>query len=63
MMFGLDLKDERLMVMALVLAFGVLGVIAIPALMIPQQAEAASTVGQCASAFRNASSSLCHTIR
>ena len=41
MVYGLDAKDQQLMVLALVLALGVLAVLAVQALMIPQQAAAA----------------------
>ena len=60
-------KDTALAIIAITAALGLLGVIAIESISMPQQlqrAEAAkSPVGACASAFQNASSSFCHTLR
>ena len=58
-------KDIALAIIAIALAFGLLGVIAIESIIMPQQqAEAVkSDVGACASGFQNASASFCHTLR
>jgi hypothetical protein len=59
-------KDTALAIIAITAALGLLGVIAIERISMPQQlqrAEAKSPVGACASAFQNASSSFCHTLR
>jgi hypothetical protein len=47
------------------LGLGLLGLVVVENISIQQQqAEAAaSIVGQCASSFKNASSSFCHTLR
>jgi hypothetical protein len=60
------IKDTTLVIIVITAALGLLGVIAIESISMPQQlqrAEAKSPVGACASAFKNASSSFCHILR
>ena len=59
MVFGLYAKDQQLMMLALVLSMGAFGVIAIQALMIPQQAAAAGCENGRVSIAFNASKGRC----
>jgi len=58
------INDTTLAIIAIVAAVGLLGLVVVETINIPQQqAEARSIVGQCASTIKNASASLCHTLR
>jgi hypothetical protein len=59
------LSNTTLIMLALVPAFGLLAIMAIDSITISQQEiEAAkSSVGECASAFKNASAQICHNLR
>jgi hypothetical protein len=48
-----------LVVIALIMAFGTLGVVIVDTIVAMQEAEAKSITGTCASTLRNASASLC----
>jgi hypothetical protein len=60
------IKDTTLAIIAITAALGLLGVIAIESISMPQQlqrAEAKSPVGACAVLLKNSSATFCHTLR
>ena len=51
-------------IIAVVAAFGLLGIAVIESINLPHQVQAAkSLTGQCASSLKNASAQFCHTLR
>jgi hypothetical protein len=60
------LNKTLLIVFTIVAALGLLGIMEVVSISVPEQqqvAEAKSVVGECASFFKNASSSLCHNFK
>jgi hypothetical protein len=48
---------------ALVMAFGLLGVVVVDTIIAIQEVQAQSKVGQCASALKNSGARTCHNLR
>ena len=57
-------KETTLAIIAIVAALGLLAVVVVESISMPQhQVGAKSTVGQCASFFKNSSAQFCHNFR
>jgi hypothetical protein len=57
------MKNTTLAMITIVAAVGLLGVVVIESISIPQQqADAQSSTGQCARALQNASAQFCHNL-
>lgn len=57
-------KETTLAIIAIVAALGLLGVVVVESISMPQhQVEAQSFVGQCARSFKNSSAQFCHNFR
>jgi hypothetical protein len=58
------INDTTLAIISIVAALGLLGLVVVETVSMPQQqAEAISSIGQCASALKNASASFCHRLK
>jgi hypothetical protein len=59
-------NDTTLAIVAIVAAVGLLGLVVVESINIPQQQQAEadkSLTGQCASTVKNSSAQFCHTLR